>query len=91
MAGERCVCCLLVVHRVHMLDEAEHLVAVAVLVVVPADDLHEVIVQGDAGGGVGAASLITPSSILEIAHILHAFVPIILFRCRTKCHNIFRT
>ena len=38
---------LLVIHAVHMLNEAEHLVAVAVLVVVPADDLHEVVVQGD--------------------------------------------
>ena len=38
---------LLVVHAVHMLDEAEHLVAVAVLVVVPAHDLDEVVVQGD--------------------------------------------
>ena len=30
-----------------MLNEAEHLVAVTVLVVVPAHDLHEVVVQGD--------------------------------------------
>ena len=38
---------LLVVHAVHVLDEAEHLVAVAVLVIVPAHDLDEVIVEGD--------------------------------------------
>ena len=37
--------CLLVVHAVHMLNEAEHLVAVAIFVVVPAHDLDEVVVQ----------------------------------------------
>ena len=36
---------LLVVHAVHMLDEAEHLVAVAVLIIIPAHDLDEVVVQ----------------------------------------------
>ncbi len=39
------------IHRIHMLNEAEHLVGVAVLVVVPAHDLDEMVVQGDAGGG----------------------------------------
>ena len=33
------------VHAVHMLDEAEHLVAVAVFIVVPGNDLDEVVVQ----------------------------------------------
>ena len=51
---------LLVVDTVHVLDEAQDLVGVADLVVVPADHLHEGVGQGDAGlgvenGGVGVA------------------------------------
>ena len=51
---------LLVVHAGHVLDEAQNLVGVAHLVVVPADDLDEGVGQGDAGlgiedGGVGVA------------------------------------
>ena len=41
-----------VVDRVHVLDEVEHLVGVADLVVVPAHDLDERIRQGDTGLGV---------------------------------------
>ena len=43
---------LLVVHAVHVLDQLQHLVGVADLVVVPGHDLHEGIGQGDAGVGV---------------------------------------
>ena len=46
------------VDRVHALDEAQQLVAVADLVVVPAHDLHERVGQGDAGLRVGAAGFL---------------------------------
>ena len=36
-----------VVHLVHMLAQAEHLVAVAPLVVIPGDELDEVLGQSD--------------------------------------------
>ena len=49
-----------VVHAVHVLDELAHHVGVAPLVVVPCDELEEVLIEGDTGidvedaGGVGA-------------------------------------
>ena len=41
-----------VIDLIHVLDELKHLVGVADLVIVPADDLDKGIRQGDAGGGV---------------------------------------
>ena len=50
------------VDGVHVLDELQHLVGVAHLVVVPGHDLHEGVGQGDAGlgvedGGAGVAPM----------------------------------
>ena len=49
---ETLICFLLVVDRVHVLDEFQHLVGVTNLIVVPGNDLHEGVGQSDAGGGV---------------------------------------
>ena len=48
---------LLVIHLVHMGHQVQDLVGVAPLVVVPGDELHEVVVQHDAGGLVEDAGL----------------------------------
>ena len=43
---------LLVIHSVHTLDQAQQLVGVTDLIVIPADHLHEGVGQRDAGLGV---------------------------------------
>ena len=52
---------LLVIHGIHVADELHDLVGITPLVVVPGNDLHEVVVQVHAGlgvedGGAGIAS-----------------------------------
>ena len=37
------------IHVVHVLEHTDHHIAVAVLVVIPGDELHKIVVQQDAG------------------------------------------
>ena len=50
-AAER-ICLFGVVNGRHVLDEFDNLVGVAPLIVIPGNDLHEGVGQGDAGLGV---------------------------------------
>ena len=43
---------LLVIHGVHMLNEAQDLIGIADLVIIPGDHLHKGVGQGDTGLGV---------------------------------------